>query len=220
MNDVCILQQSYSSGEFHDMMRLTYQRHAAYARAHHCDYWHILGDVHPEMPKEKGGWEKIWWIRRALEANYKLVVWIDTDAAIVDNTVDLRDALPPDKLFGACLHDPEKSEYLRKFDVPAHYNVGVTFWRNNHLAHRFVKEWLKTYPVTIRFLEQAIYNQMVTGEVYAPHFQRLDDKWNATINVNPVPNPVIMGWHGIMPHAVRIAMMRQAFQDDFVKFRI
>ena len=56
-------------GEFDDMMRLTYQRHKAYARAQGFDYWHICGTIFPDM--RGGGWDKIDLIRRAMELNYE-----------------------------------------------------------------------------------------------------------------------------------------------------
>lgn len=217
-----IIQQCLSVTEkfyapFTDMMRLTYQRHAAYALAHSWDYWHIMGSIHLDMMG--GGWDKIDLIGRGLE-QYDFVTWIDADAAIMDMDANLEDALPEGKLFGAAKHDPEKSEHLKTFHVPAHCNIGVTFWRSSDITKQFIKEWFGSYPAPGRFMEQGVFNELIIKPEYAPHFQEVDDKYNATIDVNEVAKPVIKGWHGVWPMVKRLTMMRNELKKDFLNFRI
>jgi hypothetical protein len=227
VNNALIIQECWSTdawtaplcGMFYDMLRLTFPRHAAYARAHSFDYWCILGDEHDEkLPT--GAWDKIHLMRRALERGYEFVAWLDTDAAIADMDCDLRDALPADKLIGACLHDPAKSEYLRSLDVPAHFNVGVMYLRSHPRTVEFIEDWLGRHPGHPRWQEQGAFNEMVLEPKYADLFTQIDDKWNATVNVNPVAVPNVIGWHGIMPVEKRLALMRETMKDDFIKFKV
>jgi len=205
------------SGCMHDMLRLTYQRHAAYARSHNYDYWHIMGSVYPDMIG--GGWDKIELIRRALEAEYEFVAWVDADAAVLDFEHDLTEALTVGE-FGACVHDPARSEYLKMLNVPAHCNVGVTYWRNTELTRKFVAEWFATYPGEQRWKEQGSFNELIKRPEYAAVFETCADTWNATVNVNEVTNPIVKGWHGIVPAARRMGMMKAELSQDFLVYRI
>jgi hypothetical protein len=45
--DAVILQQAWQIGPFADMLRLTYQRHAAYAWAHNMEYIAWAGSLKP-----------------------------------------------------------------------------------------------------------------------------------------------------------------------------
>ena len=49
LKDAVILQQAWQIGPFADMLRLTYQRHAAYAWAHGMEYIAWAGSLKPEM---------------------------------------------------------------------------------------------------------------------------------------------------------------------------
>jgi hypothetical protein len=203
---------------FLDMMRLIYQRHAAYSRAHNYDYWHIIGSMYPEM--KGGGWDKIDLIRRAMELGYQYIVWIDSDAAIMDLEAELTDALPEGKDFGAVLHDPAKSEFLKSCEVPSHCNVGVTYWRNTELTQRFVLEWFASHPGEERWVEQGSFNKLIADDRYKDAFHVVDDTYNATVNVNEVDKPVVKGWHGIMPPVKRLNMMKKELGKDFLKYRV
>jgi hypothetical protein len=47
----------------------------------------------------------------------------------------------------------------------------------------------------------------------------MDDKYNATVNVNMCEKPVIVGWHGI-PAGKRFNMMKIALIGDRAKFQV
>ena len=215
LKDAVIVQQAWQIGPFADMLRLTYQRHAAYAWAHNMEYWAVAGSLKPDL--WPGGWGKIWLLRMMLEQGYKHVFWIDTDAAIVDGEADLRDGLPEGKLVGAVEH--WAPDWFPNLDIPRHYNVGVLFLRNAPRTIDFLDEWLARYPGAQRWLEQGSFNEMVTNG-HVDIFHPLEAKYNATINVNPVDKPVIMGWHGVMPESKRFSLMKEVFKDDFLKFRV
>jgi len=215
LKDSVILQQAWQIGPFADMLRLTYQRTAAYAWAHGMEYIAWAGSLKPEM--WPGGWGKIWLMRLMLDQGYKHVFWIDTDAAIANMECDLRDGLPEGKLIGACEHWAES--WFPQLDIPRHYNVGVLFLRNDPRTKAFLDDWISRYPGHQRWLEQGSFNEMVTGE-YTDIFHPLDATWNATYNVNEVEQPNIMAWHGVMPESKRFAMMREVFKDDHLRFRV
>jgi hypothetical protein len=205
------------SGIFYDMLRLSYPRHSAYARAHQMDYWHIMGDQKEML---LGAWPKVLLIRDALKAGYPFIAYLDTDAVVWNMECDLRDALPADKLIGAVLHDPAKSAYLQSAQVPAHQNVGVLYFRNDPLTHEFIEDWLASYPVDDRWQEQGVFNTLIASDKYKDITCVVDDTWNATVNVNMVTTPAVMAWHGIMPPERRLDMMRNTLADDHLRFRV
>jgi hypothetical protein len=153
----------------------------------------------------------------AFAAGYKYAVWIDTDAAVMDFDADLRNALPEGALIGAVEHDPARSPYLAKFKVPRHKNVGVLYVKNTPETVKFFENWRDSYPGDDRWFEQGIFNQLSEGN---PIVASVDDKWNATINVNMVDKPVVLGWHGIQPAEKRLAMMKKELEHDFLMFRV
>lgn len=223
MNKAIIIQQCLSSGGytgkwsgiFYDMLRLTQQRHAAYARAHGFDYWCMYGDIHPG--KQGGAWDKVQLVLDALRRGYEYVVWLDTDAAIVDMSADLRNALPEGALIGAVEHDPARSPFLRQNQVPKHKNVGVLYVRNAPETIEFFAAWLASWPGVERWAEQGAFNELSAGK---PFVVAVNDRYNATVEVNMVGAPVVKGWHGVMPPEKRLALMRAELEQDFIKFRV
>ena len=221
MKSGIILQQSFSSGEFHDMMRLTHGRHSAYARAWEYDFWPVYGDLMTHLPMYHwGGWGKINMIQRALEQGYKYIAWIDADAAIMNFGVDLRDALKgTDALIGSCKHD---APWFKDNDIPAHINTGCMYFKGGERTLDFIKEWAGTYDVAIkdRWLEQGQFNRMIYEEKWAGVFKELDAKWNSTVNVNEVAEPLVSGWHGVMPVSKRAEMMKRVFTKDYFTYKV
>jgi hypothetical protein len=220
MNNAVLIQQCSSldscTGEFHDMLRLTMQRHAAYARSHQMDYWLIFGDTDPRLDWHKGAWPKIPLIKRALEQGYEWVFWVDADAAIVKQD-DLREALSDGKLVGGVEH---YAPWFEGFQIPRHINVGVLFFRNAPLTKQFIDAWLDAYPGEPRWAEQGTFNKLIVDFQYADVFQSLPAKYNATVNVHHEKEPVIIGWHGVAPLAKRLELMKAALFNDFLKFKV
>lgn len=227
-NDAVIIQTCFSArndaistqtGIFYDMLRLAFPRHSAYARAHNLDYWNLMSDIYTHG-STLGGWPKIGLILDALKQGYEYVAYLDTDAAVWNMECDLRDALPAGKLIGACVHDPAKSEYLRMCQVPKHMNVGVLYIRNDPRTVEFMQAWDATHPGHPRWLEQGSFNEMAQSGQWSDIVAVVDDTWNATVNVNPVPNPNVLAWHGVTPNARRLALMQAAMANDHLRFRI
>ena len=209
VRDSVIVQASWGDSVFQDMMRLAYQRHAAYSRAHDFDYWHINGNVRPDT--FPGGWDKIYLIKSAMD-RYKYVVWIDADAAIFDFEADLRDALK-DKPFdiGACIHD---APWFKENGMEAHMNVGVLYVRTTDKSKKFMDDWFATYPGDRRWQEQGAFNELANGNDLVG---AVEDKWNSTVNVNLVKDLVVKGYHGA---PARFNLMKQDMLEDHIIFRV
>ena len=215
MKNAVLIQQAFSNDkrafdghQFFDCMRLTYPRHSAYALAHEMDYWHIIGDVYFEY--HPGGWGKIHMMITALKKGYEHVFWVDSDAAIMDMEVDLRDCLKGKKFhIGACVHDAN--------NIAAHMNIGVLYVRNKKGAKEFLEDWAAMFPGQHRWMEQGAFNKLIKGRDVVG---QVEDKWNATVNVNMVDKPVVKGWLGVAPADARFQMMRAELINDYIVFRI
>jgi len=206
-NSKLLIQGAHTMPICIDMLRLTYQRHAAYCVSHHFDYWPFIGNPCPD--RQHGAWDKVHYINQALQAGYGFIVWVDTDAAIIAD-VDLTEALTEDQHIGACIHDAN--------GIVAHYNVGVLYLRNTEETKSFVQKWHDSYPGEERWFEQGSFNQLAKD--HPGIVSRIDDKWNSTINTNESPDPVVMAWHGIAPQNRRLAMMKNKFVNDYLKYRV
>lgn len=220
INDAVMIQHTYSNTNvfgptFVDMQRLTYMRHSAYCSAHNIDYWSLQGGKYPDMPGEAGAWAKVGLVKEALE-DYEYVFWIDVDAAIIDFSVDMRDAVK-DINIGGCVHDPAKSAWLKQNKIEKHINVGCLYFRNIELTKQFVNKWFKSYPGPKRWADQGAFNTLMLEMPDAVTV--IDDKWNATVNVNMVNNPVVYGWHGV-PINQRFLQMKEKLINDHINFRV
>jgi hypothetical protein len=103
-----------------------------------------------------------------------------------------------------------------------HFNTGCMYFKGDKRTLDFVKAWGATYEVAIkdRWLEQGQFNAMIAAPEWEGMFTEIPAKWNATVNVNEVENPVVKGWHGVSPVAHRCAMMKSDLKDDWFKFRV
>ncbi len=216
-NNAVIIQHVYSNSCFADMLRLCIQRHMAYAASHNMDYWALQGGLHRLHIPEAGAWSKIDLMKMALEDGYEYVFWIDADATIMDFNTDLRDSVK-DIHIGACAHDPAKSDYLKSLNIARHVNVGVMYLRNTEQTRSFIQAWYDSYPGIPRWAEQGSFNNLL---VNMPGIvTEIDDKWNATVNVNMVEKPVVKGYHGVMPVIDRFGLMRADCIEDHIVYRV
>ncbi len=184
-NDCLLIQQVSENSEHINLLKITTVRNLDYCLLHKTDYELLVsGNV-----LDQGGWEKVRLIRAAMELPYKYIVYLDADTVIVDMKSDLRDGCPPDKI-GACRHiltNPPYSAYLD------HLNVGALYVSNCEATRAFVDEWLAGFPGTTDppWYEQGVFNRL-RGDIVI----EIDAKYNATGQVNPSPNPVVLGFHG------------------------
>jgi hypothetical protein len=90
------------------------QRNSAYAARHGYEY-HFINQVHYDLPVY---WQKPLLIRRALEAGYDLVAWLDTDAVVHDLDRRIEDLFAGPEIMVAAGDNPF-------WDSP--FNAGVFF---------------------------------------------------------------------------------------------
>jgi len=176
------------------MMELTKERHQQYCEKYDLDFQYFVGKM-LDRPIETGGWDRIALVRRALEKGYEYVAWLDPDTMIYDFETDLRKAFQVGKI-GACWHR------IPQLD---HWNTGVFYVHNTQETRDFVDTWLNTYPAPRDgWLEQGVFNRMARqGRTVVT----ISDKWNATLNVNMVPDAVVLGFHGQGNTEQRIKLM-------------
>ena len=201
MNNAVLIQHSYP-GPFEKMLELTREHNNTYCNRYDFDYW--LETFEKEsLPMSQGAWLKIELIQRAMQQGYRDIVWLDADAMIVDVETDLRDAIQHNKI-GACWH---------RIPQLNHWNVGVLYISNTDETRRFVDDWLASYPPPANgWFEQGVFNRM---GLQSKTVVTISDKWNATIDVNMVPDAVVLGFHGQGNAEHRYKLMQQTYERLF-----
>jgi hypothetical protein len=186
-NDAILIQHVYGdTPAYFNLLKITGPRCLDYCLRHQMDYRMIADGTY----QNNGDWAKVNIIRAILNnEKYKYVIYLDPDTIIADLDADLRDACPPNGI-GACRHVLKKEQYGIDLD---HLNVGALYITNCEASRLFVEKWLLGYPGTTKpsWWEQGVFNDINDGTVKA-----VDDKYNATGNVNPSPTPVVIGYHG------------------------
>jgi hypothetical protein len=186
-NNAIIIQHVYGdTPDYYNLLKVSGLRCLEYCQLHQMDYRMIADGTY----QQNGDWEKVNILRAILNnEHYKYVIYLDPDTIIADMTADLREACPPNGI-GACRHVLTQPAYTIHLD---HLNVGALYITNCEASRLFIEKWLMGYPGTTRpsWWEQGVFNDINDGTV-----QVVDDKYNATGNVNPSPNPVVLGFHG------------------------
>ncbi len=198
MNNAVLIQQTYPGEGYEAMIELTRKRNEDYCKRWGFDYQVHIDLVVPEWKMTDGGWAKLMLIRWALDNGYESVVWLDADAMIYDLDTDLREAC---KDIGACWH---RIPHLH------HWNVGVMYFQNSPKVKQFVNEWIDKYPgAKDGWFEQGEFNRLAMKSKIV---HTLSDRWNATLNVNMVPDAVVLGFHGQGNAKQRLALMEGALK--------
>ena len=81
-------------------------------------------------------WLKIEVIRAALDDNYDFVLWMDVDAVVLRNDVDIRSAAVDAADLHMAWHGPDTSEIMAADFVP-HFNSGVMLIRVTDWSRAF-----------------------------------------------------------------------------------
>ena len=202
MNNAIIIQHAFPNRGFDKMLELTRAHNEKYCQKFGFDYRvEIYHD--PKYDWLLGAWEKITLIHAAMKANYKYIVWLDADAMIIDTDTDLRKAIEPEKI-GASWH---------RIPQLNHWNVGVLYVHNSPETLEFVERWLASYPPPADgWNEQGVFNRIGRE---CKTVVTVSDKWNATIDVNIVPDSVVLGFHGQGNAEQRYNMMAETFTRLF-----
>ena len=169
------------------MLELTTARHADYCARHGICYWPVLGDVQRARSPH---WNKIALIKHALAEGFERVVWLDADTLILRHDEDIRTAINDGPPLGLAQHPRPDLD-----GNPTHFNSGVIIARNGARAREFFDVVWTTGPSRKHpWLEQGRVHDIL--KLFPDIVQRLDDRWNSTVNVTDVPNPMIKAWHG------------------------
>lgn len=204
MNNAVLIQQAYPGKGFEPMIELTRERNAEYCKRFSFDYEVHIDAVNPEWKMEQGGWAKLLLIQDALQKGYKYIVWLDADAMIYDLDTDLRDGCPNG--IGACYH---------RIPQLSHWNVGVMLMQNSEDVRNFLTDWIAQFPgAGDGWFEQGVFNRL---GMKSKVVHTLSDKWNATVNVNMVPDAVILGFHGYGDAKQRFEAMKRISDKEAAK---
>jgi hypothetical protein len=201
--DTILIQQIYPDTPGVAMLELVKYHSEKYCQRHGYVYQCTVENPRPDFDPLQGSWGKIELIREALELGYKNVIWLDADTLITDFNTDLRDAIQPGKI-GACWH---------RIPQLSHWNVGALYVSNTAETRAFIDEWLASYPPPADdWMEQGVFNRMA---MKSKTVVTLSDKWNATLDVNMVPDAVVLGFHGQGDTEYRINIMKQTMDRLF-----
>jgi hypothetical protein len=189
-NDAVLIHQAWPGKRNEDMLQLIEPRHQDYCDKYKFDLWSIKRSI-TDYPAQEKTWERLVLVKQAMLAGYKYIVWMDADAIIRDDKMDLRTAC---KDIGVC--------YDVMFRVH-HYNCGVMYFENTVKIRDFVFEWHERYPGGLwngeRWHEQTEFNSMVSK--YSTLIHKLDNCWNSYPTIPcPADKVIVRAWHGpIMP---------------------
>lgn len=198
MKDALLIQQS--DGVHAYLLSATLADHAAYCRRFDFDYWPIFGTALTGKDACRHAfWNKVSLLRKAVEAGYRYIVWLDSDCWIEDDRRDLRDACPEDGL-GLVWHG--KGEWVEGPECYDHWNCGAVYVGNGVQAERLLKQWWNSPDDGHCWHDQHAFNvHAVPGyeklwRKPAP-ITKLGFEWNA-VPFEPFAHerPVVAAWHG------------------------
>jgi hypothetical protein len=185
MSSAVLIQQA--SEDYVPMLDLVAGRHGAYCAKHGITYWPVFGPVQFSRAAQ---WNKIVLIQRALDMGFETVAWLDADTLIMRDDEDIRTALNGGGALGLALHPTPGLDAAR-----THWNTGVMVVRNTPRTRGFFDAVWQAGPLgDHHWHEQARMLAMLPD--YPELVQRIDDRWNASEDVTPVPNPCVKAWHG------------------------
>lgn len=204
MNNAILIQQVYPGLGMEPMLELTGAHHQAYCDRHGIDYQCVIDKVLDHDPN-LGAFAKIELIRRAMQAGYEYIVWLDADTLVIDPSVNPCTDIRPLHI-GACWH---------RIPQLHHWNVGALYIHNSESTRKFVDEWRGVYPPPRDgWNEQGVFNRLA---LQSRTVITMSDKWNATIDVSMVPDAVVLGFHGQggLNTEYRYKKMKNAFERLF-----
>ncbi|MCS3727580.1 putative nucleotide-diphospho-sugar transferase [Bradyrhizobium betae] len=174
--------------------------------------------IHGDNWKRPRGWMKIEVIRAAIEENFDFVLWMDVDAVVLRNDVDVRTAAVDDADLHIAWHGPETSEIMAADFVP-HFNSGVMLIRVNDWSRAFFKQVWDTGQLRHPWFDQATilhalgYDDCLglgpdrPNEPNRSRLARLDTAWNSIPGLATAPDPIVHHYAGISNPSTRLRMV-------------
>lgn len=197
----------YASGKDTPLLELSSLSYSTY-----CDKFGIEYEREHTVDLRSRGpnWAKILLILEKLNQGYEHIFWMDADTLIVDHSTDIRSVAQPGKI-GMVRHPAS----WRELDY--HYNSGVIFLHaaTTDQREQYIDFFRHAYEIgpgrqsngNIWQDQAGMLDAWLTGN-YGEIMYRLPDRYNATLYVNDVRNPVIRACHGRRPEEALAFMQK------------
>lgn len=189
MNDAIIIRHVFIDGGMSSLLDATTEITQEYCRKYNID---LVEKVDTTFEGITGHWRKVELLKEYLP-QYKYLMWLDADAFISRDDVDIRDA---------CKRMSAVKFYYR--DRKPIYNVGVLYMENSPEVISFINRWL-TQPLKN---EQVVFNE-IAGEFVI----ELLSTWNYTIDRHfNNDNPIVKGFHSIRGLEEKLSAINKALK--------
>lgn len=211
-SSVCLLTACDSVQQ--PLADLTIPRMKAFAATHGYEQRFIHGDNW----KRPRGWLKIEAIRAALEDGFDFILWMDVDAIVLRNDVDVRTAAVDGADLHMAWHGPNTSEIMATDFVP-HFNSGIMLIRATDWSRAFFKQVWEIGQLRHPWFDQATILHALgfdeclglgpnrPGEPNRSRLARLDTAWNSIPGLATVPDPIVHHYAGISNPSTRLKMV-------------
>lgn len=188
------LVQYAAGGAHQEMLNLTERRHRAYCEQIGAEYLCSDADTSDERTYH---WRKIRLIEDALVLGFDKVIWLDSDAVIVDTKVNLFDLVGYGIGVCECFDSPT---------IQRHLNTGVVWAVNSPEVLDFVREWDRTPRNSENaWQDQNAFIQLMKGRPYRDLLTVLPNRFNHVELHMEARDPVVRHYAG---DPDRIAKMR------------
>jgi hypothetical protein len=205
---------TYATGQHVEYLELTRSTFERYAARH--GYEVRVPEVDPVPEHQHKHWGKVAFINQLLPECDELL-WIDADAAIVDDSVDLASVLAPRQFLGLVEH---------RYDGQLVPNTGVMIVRSGALARRFFEEiWGATQYLETRWHDNAAALKLLGYEFdmdatpvrcqpgrstrWRRRTELLGNEWNS-IPQDMADRPRIVHVTSTYPHEYRLEWLRRS----------
>jgi hypothetical protein len=181
--------------------------HQACCVKHRIDMWQIQSQAYPHIPVI---WQVPIYMNWAFDRGYEFVVYLDADTLIVNQDVDLREALR-EKPLGMIRGQVPGGE-------PLHYNAGAIYARNESHIVDLWAEMSRLTPPTMNEQSawwkdpnnsQTVLNRLI-DQGWADYVESIDRRWNSTVESE---NTVVLAWHGVPTAGNKLAAMRKRIES-------
>jgi hypothetical protein len=174
--------------------------------------------IHGDNWKRPRGWLKIEAIRAALEDGFDFILWMDVDAIVLRNDVDVRTAAVDGADLHMAWHGPNTSEIMATDFVP-HFNSGIMLIRATEWSRAFFKQVWEIGQLRHPWFDQATILHALgfdeclglgpdrPGEPNRSRLARLDTAWNSIPGLATVPDPIVHHYAGISNPSTRLKMV-------------
>ncbi|MFT4115636.1 putative nucleotide-diphospho-sugar transferase [Bradyrhizobium sp.] len=174
--------------------------------------------IHRDNWRRRRGWLKIEVIRAALEEDFDFVLWMDVDAIVLRNDVDVRTAAIDSADLHMAWHGPDTSEIMAADFVP-HFNSGVMLIRATDWSREFFRQVWDTGQLPHPWFDQATILHLLghdgclgigpdrPDEPNRACLARLDTAWNSIPGLATVADPIVHHYAGISNPSTRLKMI-------------